>query len=64
MGCDIEVADARAIGQREWDRRFLPALAAACFQNVGDGAGAQGVALERPGHGDGQLLRALVVEQR
>ena len=28
MGRDIEVADARAIGQREGDRWFLPALAA------------------------------------
>ena len=49
MRRDIEVADARVIGQRERDRRLLPALPAARFEDVRDGAGAEGVALERAG---------------
>ena len=49
MRRDVEIADARAIGQRERDRRLLPALAAAGFENVRDGAGAERVALERAG---------------
>ena len=63
MRRDIEIADARAIGQRERDRRLLPALAAARFQNVRDGAGAEGIALERAGDGGAEFVRAIVVEQ-
>jgi hypothetical protein len=62
MGRDLEIADARTIGQRERDRRFLPALAAACFQNVGDGARAEGIAVERAGDGDAEFVWAVIVE--
>ena len=64
MRRDVEIADARAIGQRERDRRLLPALPAPGFEQVRDGAGAEGVALERARDGGGQFLRAVVVEQR
>ncbi len=59
-----EVADARSVGQDHRDRRGLPALAAPGFQDVADGAGAQGVARQGEFDGEGELLRAVVVEQR
>ena len=64
MRGDIEIADARVIGQRERDGRLLSPLAPPRFQNVREGAGAERVALERAGDGRGEFLRAVVVEQR
>ena len=64
MGRDVEIADAGVIGQRDRHRRLQPALSPARFQDVGDGAGAEGVALERAVDGGGEFLRAVVVEQR
>ena len=52
------------IGQGESERAACGlALAASGFEDVGDGAGAEGVALESDGDGGGQLLRPVVVEQ-
>ena len=59
----VEIADARAIGQRDRNRRLQPALPPAGFENVGDGAGVEGVALERATDGGPELLGAVVIEQ-
>ena len=63
MGPDVDVLQARAIGQGESEGRLVAALAASGFEDVGDGAGAEGVAFESDGDGGGQLLRPVVVEQ-
>ena len=47
MRRDVEIADAGAIGQRHRDRRLQAALPPAGFEDVRDGAGAEGIALER-----------------
>ena len=52
------------IGQRDRDRRLQPALPPSGFEDVRDGAGAEGVALERAVDGGAEFLRAVVVEQR
>jgi hypothetical protein len=64
MRRDGEIADAGAIGQRDRNRGFQPALSPSGFQEVRDGAGADGVALEGAVDGRPELLRAVVVEQR
>ena len=55
MRRDVEIADAGAIGQRDRDRRLQAALPPAGFQDVRDGAGAEGVALERAVDGGGRV---------
>ncbi len=64
MRGDIEVADARPIGQRDRDGGLQPALASPGFEEVRDGAGAEGVSLERAVNRRRELLRPVVVEQR
>ncbi len=63
MGRDVEVADPGTVRQGERNGRFVAALSATRFQNVGDGAGAERVALEGARHRGGQFLRAVVIEQ-
>ncbi len=63
MGPDIEVSQSWSVGQGEPERRLESALSPSRFEDVGDGAGAEGVSLERVGDGGGQLLRPVVVEQ-
>ena len=63
MWGDREIADAGPVGQGEWDRRFLSALAALRVEDVRTGVRPEGVALERPGDGGGEFLRPVVVEQ-
>ena len=63
MRRDVEIADAGAIGQRDRDRRLQAALPPAGFEDVRDGAGAEGVALEGAVDGGAEFLRAVVVEQ-
>ena len=63
MGPDVEVSQSGSVGQREPERGFESALSPASFEDVGDGAGAEGVAFEGDGNGGGQLLRPVVVEQ-
>lgn len=64
MRGDLEVADARPVGQDHRDGRRVAAVAAPGFEDVGDGAGAQGVA--RQGHldGEGEFLWPIVLEER
>ena len=63
MRRDVEIADARVIGERDRDRGLQPALPPSGFQDVRDGAGAEGVALEGASDGGAEFLRAVVVEQ-
>ena len=63
MGPDVDVLQPWAIGQGESEGRLAAALPASGFEDVGDGAGAEGVAFESDGDGGGQLLRPVVVEQ-
>ena len=63
MGPDIEVSQSGSVGQREPQRGFESALSASGFEDVGDGAGAEGVAFEGECDGGGQLLLPVVVEQ-
>ena len=63
MGPDVEVSQPRSVGQGEPERRFESALSPAGFEDVGDGAGAEGVSLEGVVDGGGELLRSVVVEQ-
>ena len=63
MGPDIEVSQSGSVGQREPQRGFESTLSASGFEDVGDGAGAEGVAFEGECDGGGQLLRPVVVEQ-
>ena len=63
MGPDVEVSQPRSVGQGEPERRLESALSAARFEDVGDGAGAEGVSLEGVVDGGGQFLRPVVVEQ-
>ena len=63
MGPDVEVSQSRSVGQGEPERRFESALSSAGFEDVGDGAGAEGVSLEGVVDGGGELLRPVVVEQ-
>ena len=63
MGPDVEVSQSGSVGQREPERGFESALSPASFEDVGDGAGAEGVAFEGEGDGGGQLLRPVVVKQ-
>ena len=63
MGPDVEVSQSRAVGQGESEGRFESALSAAGFEDVGDGAGTEGVSLQRISDGGGELPRPVVVEQ-
>ena len=63
MRPDIEVTQPWPVGQRESERGFESALPASGFEDVGDGAGAEGIALEGDVDGGGQLLGSVVVEQ-
>ena len=63
MGADVEVSQSGSVGQREAERGFESALSPAGFEDVGDGAGAEGVAFEGECDGGGQLLGSVVVEQ-
>ncbi|MBE3087871.1 MAG: hypothetical protein IMZ71_01980, partial [Chloroflexi bacterium] len=64
MRGDLEVADARSVGQDHRHGRLGAAVAAPGFENVGNGAGAQGVPLQRDRDGGGQFLWAVVIEER
>ena len=64
VGPDVEVAEPRSVGQGEPERGLESAPSPAGFEDVGDGAGAEGVSLEGVVDGGGQLLRPVVVEQR
>ena len=57
----LKEEDLDVVGESEG--RLVAALAASGFEDVGDGAGAEGVAFESDGDGGGQLLRPVVVEQ-
>ena len=63
MGPDVEGSQSGSVGQRKPEGRFEPALPPARFEDMCDGAGAEGVSLEGVGDGGGQLLRPVVVEQ-
>ena len=64
MRGDREVADARPVGQDHRHGRRVAPVAASGFENVGDGAGAQGVARQGDLDGGHEFLRPLVVEER
>ena len=64
MGPDIEVADAGPVGQRQGQRRRAALLAPADLQQMGDGAGAEGIAFARAvAIAAASSLRPVVVEQ-
>ena len=63
MGPDVEVADAGPVREDEAYRRLATALASARLEQMGDRAGAEGVAVQRQGDGGGQFLGAVVIEQ-
>ena len=63
MGADVEVTQSGPVGQGESERGLETALPASGFEDVGDGAGAEGVAFEGDVNGLGQLLGSVVVEQ-
>ena len=63
MGLDVEVTQSGPVGQGESERGFESALPASGFEDVGDGAGAERVALEGDIDGGGQFLGSVVVEQ-
>ena len=63
MWRDVEIADARAIGQRDRDRGLQPALPPAGFQDVRDGAGAERITLKSTLDGGPEFLRAVAIEQ-
>ena len=63
MRPDVEVLQSGSVGQGEAERGFESALSPSGFEDVGDGAGAEGVAFEGYVDGGGQLLRPVVVEQ-
>ena len=46
MRPDVEVSQSGSVGQREAERGFESALSPSGFEDVGDGAGAEGVAFE------------------
>ena len=59
MGPDIEVADAGPVGQRQGQRWRATLLAPADLQQMGDGAGAEGIAREGGGDRGGELRLTL-----
>ncbi len=63
MRRDLEVLDARVIGQHERDDGFEPALAALLLEQVGDGRGARRLAGRRLVDRGGQRGGAVVVQQ-
>ena len=63
MRPDVEVTQSGPVGQGESERGLEPALSASGFEDVGDRAGAEGVAFEGERDGGGQFLRSVVVEQ-
>ena len=63
VGPDVEVSQPRSVGQGEPERRLESAPSPAGFEDVSDGAGAEGVSLEGVVDGGGELLRPVVVEQ-
>ena len=63
MGADVEVTQSGPVGEGESERGLESALPASGFEDVGDGAGAEGVAFEGDVNGLGQLLGSVVVEQ-
>ena len=63
MGADVEVSQTGPVGQGEPEGRLEPALSAPRLEDVGDGAGAEGVAFEGGGDGGGEFLGAVVVEE-
>jgi len=60
---DVEIADARAIGQRHRDRRLQAALSSAGFEEVRDGAGAERITLEGAVNRGAEFLGAVIIEQ-
>ena len=63
MRGDLEVTDARTVGQDHGNGRPRAAVAAPGFEDVRDGAGAQRVAGEREFDGGGEFLWPIVLEQ-
>ena len=63
MRADVEVTQSGSVGQGEAERGFESALPASGFEDVGDRAGAEGVAFEGGVDGGGQFLGSVVVEQ-
>ena len=61
MGLDVEVTQSGPVGQGESERGLESALAASGFEDVCDGAGAEGVAFEGNVDGGGQFLGSVVV---
>ena len=55
MGRDVEIADARTIGQRHGNRRLQASLSSAGFENVRDGAGT-GLGITYVAEADGKLV--------
>jgi hypothetical protein len=60
----FEIADAGAIWQHDRHRRLQAALPPACFEDVRDGAGTEGITLEGARDGRPECLRTVVIEQR
>ena len=63
MGADVEVSHSGTVGEGEPERGLLSLVSASGFEDVGDGAGAEGVTFEGGGDGGGEFLRPVVVEQ-
>ena len=63
MRGDLEVADTRPVGQDHRHGRLGAAVAAPGFENVRNGARAEGVPLQGDRDSGGELLGAVVVEQ-
>ncbi len=64
MRGDREVTDAGPVGQDHRHGRRVAPVAASGFENVGDGAGAEGIARQRDRDGGREFLRPVVVEER
>ena len=63
MRPDVEVSQSGSVGQDESEGRSQSTLSPTRFEDVGDGAGAEGVTLEGVVDGGGEFLRPVVVEQ-
>ena len=64
MRGDREVTDARTVGQDHGHGRRGAAVAAPGFEDVGDGAGAEGIARQGDRDGGREFLWPVVVEER
>ena len=62
MGADVQVSYAGPVGEGEPERGLASLVSASGFEDVGDGAGAEGVTFEGGGDGGGEFLGPVVVE--